>query len=242
MAEDEWQDTGHPWIGSTVLRFFDGQPVQAAVTKWLPPSDDESALWHLEHSDGDQEDLELEEMQRSLQLWEHASEIEEQIEQARARLEQSVRDHGEMAAQSAAGYMQLGKGLLRRYEFLERASAESEEQDAAVEEGALGEEDAAVEEGALGEEDAAVEDNEGTGEQEDGPTELELVWENLDAARKIFETHNANQLEIAELRLALGDVAMHAGDGSQAGQGRTCLVHRPVRARGRGVHGDCPDT
>jgi hypothetical protein len=96
---------GHPWIGQTVLRFYDGQPTRATIVKWAAAAASEPALWHLEHEDGDEEDLEEAETDVAVKLWTEASmvesfpgcrnvftlfvlQIESRIEQAQAVLEE----------------------------------------------------------------------------------------------------------------------------------------------------------
>jgi len=56
----EWQAFGHTWVGRRVRRFFGNTPVDGQVTAYMPPGygEDEPALWHLVHDDGDEEDLE----------------------------------------------------------------------------------------------------------------------------------------------------------------------------------------
>ena len=51
----------HPWVGAAVRRFFpapaaDGtrplMPFDGRITGWLPPDEDDCALWHMEMDDG----------------------------------------------------------------------------------------------------------------------------------------------------------------------------------------------
>ena len=66
QAEDEqWLDTGSEWIGERVLRSFGAsRPVVGRVIQWLKAGSgaDEPALYKLEHTDGDLEDLEEHEL------------------------------------------------------------------------------------------------------------------------------------------------------------------------------------
>jgi hypothetical protein len=67
LAQDAmWQTEGHEWIGERVLRVFEsGATAGAKVSKWMPANldaEDEPALWHIVHDDGDEEDLEEYEM------------------------------------------------------------------------------------------------------------------------------------------------------------------------------------
>jgi ATP-dependent 26S proteasome regulatory subunit len=75
-TDDEWKAVGNRWIGSRVRRYFEDFGVWAngTITRYLPPedvsqgnkgggksrkaADSASALWHVEHDDGDEEDLE----------------------------------------------------------------------------------------------------------------------------------------------------------------------------------------
>ena len=55
---EEWQETGHRWLGMRVRRFFDKSYSDGRLTKWMPESGDDAAIWHMVHDDGDEEDLE----------------------------------------------------------------------------------------------------------------------------------------------------------------------------------------
>ena len=62
---EEWLTTGSDWIGTKLLREFDGRQFEAEVTAWLPEGDekDEPALYKVRHTvDGDMEDLEESEL------------------------------------------------------------------------------------------------------------------------------------------------------------------------------------
>jgi hypothetical protein len=50
--------TGSQYIGRQVKRTFGKRKVIGTITGWLPPDGDDIALWHVEHVDGDEEDLE----------------------------------------------------------------------------------------------------------------------------------------------------------------------------------------
>jgi hypothetical protein len=39
------------------------------ITKWVPASDDDPALWHMVHDDGDEEDLEEDEVHTAMALY-----------------------------------------------------------------------------------------------------------------------------------------------------------------------------
>ena len=61
--EEGWLDSGHEWIGASVRRFFAGGVVSdGEVVRWLPAEGDDAALWHMVHEDGDEEDLEEDEV------------------------------------------------------------------------------------------------------------------------------------------------------------------------------------
>ena len=52
-----WADVG-PWVGRATRRFFRGNACDGTVSKYLPESDGEAALWRVVMVDGDVEDLE----------------------------------------------------------------------------------------------------------------------------------------------------------------------------------------
>merc|ERR1712086_944684 len=72
VCEDEcaWLDEGHEWIGLKVIRQFGTKQFRGCVTKWVPANEDDGdeALWHVVHTDGDEEDLNVDEMTESLEL------------------------------------------------------------------------------------------------------------------------------------------------------------------------------
>eukprot|EP00656_Telonema_subtile_P036096 TRINITY_DN40062_c0_g1_i1.p1 TRINITY_DN40062_c0_g1~~TRINITY_DN40062_c0_g1_i1.p1 ORF type:complete len:203 (+),score=69.54 TRINITY_DN40062_c0_g1_i1:137-745(+) len=73
--ELEWQHTGHLWLNRYVLRDYgaDQGTNQGTITKWVPADpknpEEDPALWHVVFDDGDQEDLEAEEVEEALQLY-----------------------------------------------------------------------------------------------------------------------------------------------------------------------------
>ena len=75
-AEDEeaeqYLETGHEWIGSELGREFDDNVVIGVVISWIPENKDtgDEALWHVRHADGDEEDLELAEVEEGFLLLE----------------------------------------------------------------------------------------------------------------------------------------------------------------------------
>jgi hypothetical protein len=65
--EEGWLDSGHEWIGASVRRFFAGGMVSdGKVVRWLPAEGDDFALWHMVHEDGDEEDLEEDEVEAAM--------------------------------------------------------------------------------------------------------------------------------------------------------------------------------
>ena len=60
--DDEWLDSG-PHVGARVRLMFEGVgESEGTVVRYLPPDGDDCALWHIEHDDGDEEDLEEHEL------------------------------------------------------------------------------------------------------------------------------------------------------------------------------------
>ena len=77
LFSDGWRTSGHALLGQPVVREFDGMPVRATITRWLPAggggggdghADGDGALFHCVHSDGDEEDLEEEEARHARHL------------------------------------------------------------------------------------------------------------------------------------------------------------------------------
>merc|ERR1719201_1991363 len=69
----EWQHDGHEWIGKIVTRKFVNAHGSARYTngrlvKWAPPDGEDQALWHLVMFDGDEEDLDEQEVQDAIAL------------------------------------------------------------------------------------------------------------------------------------------------------------------------------
>jgi hypothetical protein len=62
VEEYDWKSDGHKFINKRVARsFFDESKAirfaHGTITKWLPPDDEDEALFHMVHEDGDEEDL-----------------------------------------------------------------------------------------------------------------------------------------------------------------------------------------
>merc|ERR1711934_694051 len=73
----EWQHEGHKWIGKIVTRKFSSTHANGRSTfryadgrlvKWAPPDGEDEALWHLAMFDGDEEDLNEQEVQDAIAL------------------------------------------------------------------------------------------------------------------------------------------------------------------------------
>jgi hypothetical protein len=56
--EYEWQTSGHEWLGAYVARMFGKRTAVGRITKWVPADAEDGALFHVDHLDGDEEDLE----------------------------------------------------------------------------------------------------------------------------------------------------------------------------------------
>jgi hypothetical protein len=76
-----WQTSGHSHIGCLALRHCeddDGtqRKQEGRITMWAPADEAEGdpALWHMVHDDGDEEDLEEEEVEEALQDWKRENE------------------------------------------------------------------------------------------------------------------------------------------------------------------------
>jgi hypothetical protein len=71
--DGQWRREGHEWLGRKVRRFFKrGLIADGLVSKWMPEGADpkeDFALWHIEHSDGDTEDLEADEVKAALDAY-----------------------------------------------------------------------------------------------------------------------------------------------------------------------------
>jgi hypothetical protein len=59
-----YQDSGHPYIGRKVVRTFgkSKRRTHGIIVGWLPAEDDDPSIWHVQHQDGDEEDLEEHEL------------------------------------------------------------------------------------------------------------------------------------------------------------------------------------
>ena len=65
----EWQ-YDHDFVHKHVAVLHDGKVSQGLITKWTPSTEDgDVALWHMMHSDGDEEDLEEAEVIAAMALY-----------------------------------------------------------------------------------------------------------------------------------------------------------------------------
>jgi len=87
--EESWRDEGHEYLGRRVARPFEGGlTVVGRITRWLPAGDgeDEPPLFHVDHDDGDEEDLEEYEVVDAFELYKTTPEATK-LAQAKARAE-----------------------------------------------------------------------------------------------------------------------------------------------------------
>ena len=90
------QKTGHDWIGEKVCRKFEGPDGPSVCTgvcvAWVPADDDagDQALWHIRHNDGDEEDLDKDEMVEARKLWQQQQ--RERKKRRRDKLQQEQAD------------------------------------------------------------------------------------------------------------------------------------------------------
>ena len=87
--EEGWRDEGHEYLGRRVARPFEGGlTVVGRITRWLPAGDgeDEPPLFHVDHDDGDEEDLEEYEVIDAFELYKTTPEATKRA-QAKARAE-----------------------------------------------------------------------------------------------------------------------------------------------------------
>jgi hypothetical protein len=104
----EYHSTGHEWIGREVRRTFNiarGQKktVVGAITGWLPADNDDPAIWHVTHVDGDEEDLEEHEVRQHLIDGEEEAALEAAAEAAaEAKKEEEARVAAIAAAAAVA--------------------------------------------------------------------------------------------------------------------------------------------
>lgn len=61
------------FVGSKVARDFDGEIFTGTISEYFPEEDGSLALWHVKYADGDEEDYDIDEVEKALELF-HASE------------------------------------------------------------------------------------------------------------------------------------------------------------------------
>jgi len=128
-------------------------------------------------------------------------------------------EHGELAPECAEAYVAYAEAILKRCEHVQDLVA-SAVVDAAEESDA--ESIAAAGDGGEKEEAEGGEASDAAEE-----TDAELAWENLAAARRIYETANANALEVAHVCLLMGDASLLAAEPARAvGEYSKCLETR----------------
>ena len=92
------QKTGHSWIGEKVCRQFEGPDGTSTCTgvcvAWVPANEDagDQALWHIQHNDGDEEDLDEGEMMEARKLWQ-----QQQRERKKRRREKVQQEQADAA-------------------------------------------------------------------------------------------------------------------------------------------------
>ena len=132
--EEGWLDSGHFYIGQRVARRFGPKILCGTISRWLPDSVDESTgetdppLFHVTHDDGDEEDLEAEEVAEALDLYQATPEATKlaaakQREETRQRKEAEKAEKAEKRAEAAAE-----KEAERRRKETERAAKEAEKE------------------------------------------------------------------------------------------------------------------
>ena len=102
--EEGWRDEGHEYLGRRVARPFEGGlTVVGRITRWLPAGDgeDEPPLFHVDHDDGDEEDLEEYEVIDAFEVYKTTSEATK-LAQAKARAEARAAKEEEKALKAEA--------------------------------------------------------------------------------------------------------------------------------------------
>ena len=67
---EKWLDHGNRWLGSRVRRFFHSDvPYDGSIDLWMPAAGGEAALWHIHYDDGDEEELEEDEVRTARWLY-----------------------------------------------------------------------------------------------------------------------------------------------------------------------------
>ena len=68
----EWTSDGNVHIGKCVTREFKRRKIDGVVTSWIPPgaTEGDNPIYHVEHDDGDAEDLDEAELDEGLRAFE----------------------------------------------------------------------------------------------------------------------------------------------------------------------------
>ena len=61
-----WRTEGNQWLGLVVRRWTKGKGIDCKVVKWVAEDEDDQALWHVLHDDGDEEDLDEQEVRKAI--------------------------------------------------------------------------------------------------------------------------------------------------------------------------------
>lgn len=100
----EWLSEGHEHLGRRVRRRFGRQGVMdGTIVGWLPEEQNEGMeLWHIQHDDGDNEDLDMSEVREALELYAEAH-PDESAEDQRSKATPSKAQASPDAAPAAQG-------------------------------------------------------------------------------------------------------------------------------------------
>jgi hypothetical protein len=72
----EWLTAGSTSLGARVTRVFNGVAHSGTVTKWAPADGGDQALWRVSHDDGDQEDLDEEQLAAAIAMFNNSERAE----------------------------------------------------------------------------------------------------------------------------------------------------------------------
>ena len=124
VETEDWRLEGSAWIGQRVRRFFPGGVISdALVQRWLPAGNtaDDAALWHVRHDDGDEEDLEEEELREALVSYREGWKVqvnEPVLRQALARYHNEEHAAADAAARSRGAAPAAPLAPMAAYEHL----------------------------------------------------------------------------------------------------------------------------
>ena len=111
--EYDWQTSGHEWIGAFVARTFGKRTAVGRITKWVPPDEEDGALFHVDHLDGDEEDLEDYEVTEAIERYKGTAHCRLAAERAarRGAAEAAKAAKAEAKAEAAALTLTLALAL-----------------------------------------------------------------------------------------------------------------------------------